>query len=192
MSHIATNRVPGSALSAWTAAPELRPPQPIMPTRRMSEPAAWAVRESSRLPSVAAAATVADFFRKSRREVSGLSIGFIESLLVFVVTLREGTPMAWRERLVSRPGCWAVSITLHGPCSVKASSLTPWPVDWKPDNRGRLLACHRRCWAYRSHADQTSPALAFTEPTRKKCHQHWELPTVTNLCLQNSNPFRFR
>jgi hypothetical protein len=56
-----------SAVIAWSAAPVLRPPQPIMPKRITSLPPAYA--RTFNAPRAAADATVLEAFRKSRRVV---------------------------------------------------------------------------------------------------------------------------
>src|SRR3569832_905776 len=66
---MATSLAPGSAVSAWTAAPEFRPPHPIIPTFKRSLPAACAVRPISRVPQAATEAAAEDF-RKRRRLIA--------------------------------------------------------------------------------------------------------------------------
>src|SRR5437870_2968699 len=67
-SPIATIRTAGDALAQSNAAPVPRPPQPIKPTRIVSDPAAQA-KLLPRLAKVAAVATAAEVLRKERRDV---------------------------------------------------------------------------------------------------------------------------
>ena len=65
--HMATSRTAGSAVMASLAAPLHRPPQPTMPMRITSLPAAWALRARLRT-GAAAAAAIAERCRNCRRE----------------------------------------------------------------------------------------------------------------------------
>ena len=66
---MATSRTLGSAVMASEAAPVQRPPQPTMPMRTTSLPAAWTPRATLR--AVPAAATAAVRRRNCRRERAG-------------------------------------------------------------------------------------------------------------------------
>jgi hypothetical protein len=61
------------------AAPEHRPPQPIMPILTVSLPAAWALRLIARLPR---AAVVAEAFRNSRREDRLVLVELLGSVMI--------------------------------------------------------------------------------------------------------------
>jgi hypothetical protein len=85
---MATRRAPLSALRVCTAAPALRHRSRSCP-REEYRPAAWALRAMSNTPTDAAAAAVAEVFRKSRR-VTGIGLSFHAN--------RDG-------RAVSAPAC---------------------------------------------------------------------------------------
>src|SRR5262245_59077919 len=71
-----------SALSAWLAAPEPRPPQPTSPTFNVPELPA-AKRLPGRMAGAAKALPMAaEVLRKSRRVVSGVSGLFIRGIVV--------------------------------------------------------------------------------------------------------------
>src|SRR6266513_3207931 len=74
------------ALSAWFAAPEPRPPQPISAILSVSIPAACAPRSTDKLPSKAPPATAVEvFLRKSRRVLGAGELGWFGSFIAISI-----------------------------------------------------------------------------------------------------------
>src|SRR6266513_5379729 len=74
------------AFSAWFAAPEPRPPQPISAILSVSLPAACAPRSTDKLPSKAPPATAVEvFLRKSRRVLGAGELGWFGSFIAISI-----------------------------------------------------------------------------------------------------------